>query len=80
MIIIKNKVLKKKKIDEEKRGQESTWSKGIEYFDIKELEKWLPWKARTIEKYIRTRKIRGRKVRKKWLVSRADLYRFLEGK
>ncbi len=70
---------RKAKIEEAKK-HESTWSKGIEYFDVRELARWLPWKMANIRRLIRSGKIRGRKVREKWLVSREDLYNFLKGK
>ena len=51
-----------------------------EYFGVKELEQWLPWKAWTIRKKIRSGEIRGRRIKGKWFVSREDLYNFLRKK
>ncbi len=65
---------------EEAKIHESTWSKGVEYFDVRELARWLPWKKANIRRLLRSGKIRGRKVGEKWLVSRENLYNFLKGK
>jgi hypothetical protein len=51
-----------------------------ELLSVKELEQWLPWKAANIRRLLRSGKIKGRKVYKKWYVSREDLYKFLSGK
>ncbi|MBA7534568.1 hypothetical protein ES705_26817 [subsurface metagenome] len=64
---------------EEAKIHESTWSKGVEYFDVRELARWLPWEKANIRKLLRSGKIKGRKVKKEWYVSRENLYRFLRG-
>jgi len=53
---------------------------GTVYFTVKDMVKWLPVKASTIDKYLRSGKIKGRKFGKKWYVTRENFYRFLEGK
>ena len=69
-----------KEIEEEEKRYSGIWINGIEYFDVKKLGEWLPWKPDNIRRFLRTGKIRGRKIKEKWFVSREDLYRFLEGK
>ncbi|MBA7546040.1 hypothetical protein ES705_38423 [subsurface metagenome] len=64
---------------EEAKIHESTWSKGVEYFDVRELARWLPWEKANIRRLIRSGRIEGRKIKKEWYVSRKNLYRFLRG-
>ncbi|GAI61684.1 unnamed protein product [marine sediment metagenome] len=47
---------------------EREWKKGLYYLGMKELEEWLPWKARNIRRYIQKGKIKGIKVKGNWLV------------
>jgi len=70
----------KEEVEEEKKENAGIWIKGVEYFDVKKLEKWLPWKRWNIRRYIRSGKIRGRKIKRVWFVSREELYNFLGGK
>jgi len=62
-------------INEKLSGRE--WKKGLYYLGMKELEEWLPWKAWTIRKFIRTGRIKGKKIKGNWLVRMKDLYKFL---
>ncbi|MBA7538582.1 hypothetical protein ES705_30859 [subsurface metagenome] len=80
MIIIKARIFTKKEIEEEEEKGLLLKILNEEYFGVKELEQWLPWKADNIRRFIRTGKIKGRKIKRKWFVSREDLYRFLRGK
>ncbi len=80
MIIIKARIFTKKEIDEEEEKSSGIWIEGIEYFDVKKLERWYPWKKTQIKKYLREGRIRGRKIKGKWFVSGEDLYKFMEGK
>ena len=74
---MKIKLVTLKEIEEEEEKGRLIKIENEEYFSVKDIMKWLPWSATTIKKYIRTGKIRGRKIKEKWFVSRADLYRFL---
>ena len=79
MIIIKARIFTKGEIDEEEEKGLLIKILNEEYFGVKELEEWLPWKKDNIRRLIRSGKIRGRKIKEKWFVSREDLYRFLNG-
>jgi len=80
VIKIKIKFKTLQEIGEEEEKESGIWIKGVEYFGVKKLEQWLSWKAWNIRKYFREGKIRGRKIKEKWFVSREDLYKFLSGK
>ncbi|GAI61165.1 unnamed protein product [marine sediment metagenome] len=56
---------------------EREWKEGLYYSGVKELEEWLPCKARNIRKYIQTGRIKGKKIKGNWLVRMKDLYEFL---
>ena len=70
----------KEEIEEEEEKESILTIENEDYFSVNKLEQWLTWKAWNIRKYIRSGKIRGRRIKGKWYVSREDLYRFLEGK
>jgi len=80
MIKTKTRLFKPQEIEEEEEKGLLLKILNEEYFGVKELEQWLPWKAWNIRKKIRSSKIRGRKIKGKWFVSREDLYKFLRGK
>ncbi len=79
MIIIKARIFTKKEIEVEDKKYSVVLIEGVEYLDVKGLEQWLPWKKDNIRRLIRSGKIRGRKIKEKWFVSREDLYSFLNG-
>ena len=69
-----------KEIEEEEKKYSGIWIEGIEYFGVKQLVGWYPWKGTQIKKYLREGKIRGRKIKGIWFVSREGLWRVLEKK
>ncbi|MBA7580847.1 hypothetical protein ES708_22742 [subsurface metagenome] len=69
-----------KEIEEEEEKERLLTIGNKEYFSVKDIMKWLPGSATTMKKYIRTGRIRGKKISGKWFVSREDLYIFLGGK
>lgn len=69
-----------KEIEEEEEKESILTFENEDYFSVKKLEQWLAWKAWNIRKYVRSGKIRGRKIKGKWFVSREDLYKFLRKK
>ncbi|MBA7530427.1 hypothetical protein ES705_22634 [subsurface metagenome] len=77
---MKIKLVTLKEIEEEEEKESVLRIKNEDYFSVKKLEQWLAGKAWNIRKYIRSGKVRGRKIKGKWFVSRKDFYRFLEGK
>ncbi|MBA7546313.1 hypothetical protein ES705_38701 [subsurface metagenome] len=77
---MKIKLITLKEIEEEEEKGRLITIGHEEYFSVKDIMKWIPWSATTIKKYIRSGKIRGRKISEKWFVSREDLYRYLGGK
>ncbi len=76
---MKIKLITKKEIEVEEKKYSGVMIEGKEYLDVKGLEEWLPWKADNIRRFIRTGKIKGRKIKRKWYVTREDLYSFLGG-
>ncbi len=70
----------KEEIEEEEKKYYGIWIEGIEYFDVKKLEEWLPWKAWNIRRFLRIGKIKGRKIKGIWFVRRENLWSFWEGK
>jgi hypothetical protein len=70
----------KEEVEEEEKKYYGIWIEGIEYFGVKQLVGWYPWQGTQIKKYLREGRIRGKKIKGIWFVSREDLYRFLEEK
>lgn len=77
---MKTKIFTQKEKEEEEEEYMLSLRYGTVYFTVKDMEKWLPIKAWTIDRYLRNGKIKGRKIGKKWYVTRQEFYKFLEGK
>ncbi len=76
---LKTAILTKEEVEEEEKKGLFLTIESKEYWDVKGLLEWLPWKAWNIRKFIRTGRIKGRKIGRKWYVNREDLYSFLDG-
>ena len=80
MVKIKTGIYTEKEIQEEEEKNELRVIGDEEYFSVKNIMEWLPVKATTIKKYLRSGKIKGRKIGRTWFVSRANFYNYLGGK
>lgn len=58
---------------------ENRLDKDLEFFTLADLEKILHLSRRTLQTYVSTGKIKGRKIGNKWTVSRKNLEDFLNG-
>jgi len=76
VIKIITKIFTQEEVDEENEKYSGMWIGDTEFLSVKKLEQWLPWKVNTIQRKIRTGKLRGRKIDRQWFVTRDDLYRF----
>lgn len=77
---MKTGIFTQKEKEEEEKDHMISIRYGEEFFTVKDIMKWLPYKAGTICKYLEKGKINGRKIGKKWYVTRQDFYKYLEGK
>lgn len=80
MVKIKTGWFTQKQVDEEEKKNELRVIEDEEYFSVKNIMEWLPVSATTIKKYLRSGKIKGRKIGRTWFVSRANFYNYLGGK
>ena len=53
---------------------------GKKMFDVYEVSEKTTVSVRTVEKYLRSGKMRGIKIRNRWLVSETSINDFLDGK
>lgn len=51
----------------------------MELYDVQELSELLDVQERTIRRYLREGKLKGRKMAKKWYVTEASLRAYFEG-
>ena len=80
MVKIKTVFYSGKEIQEYDNKQALRVIQGEEYFSVKNIMEWLPIKATTVKKYLQQGRIKGRKVGRKWYVSKTNFYNYLEGK
>ena len=77
---MKTVFMTQKQMEEEEENNRLSARFGIEYFTVKEIMEWIPIKASSLCKYLRKGRIKGRKIGKKWYVTREEFYNYLGGK
>ena len=77
---MKTGIFTQKQMEEEEENDRLSARFGIEYFTVKEIMEWIPIKESQLCKKLRKGKIKGRKIGKKWYVTRQEFYNYLEGK
>lgn len=56
------------------------WVNGEYYYDVNEMNNLYPLSKETIKKYLRSGKIKGKKIMGVWLVKPNDFWAFLKGR
>lgn len=80
MIKTKIKLITLKEYEGKEGIKSLLMTKNEELLSVREITEWLPWKVANTRRLIRSGRIRGRKIKEEWYVSREDLYNFLKGK